>query len=610
MNKTFALLLLAAFGWSTLFAAERFPSPDWKDEPDPSASPYAVPGGRLVYAGNNPPKSFNGYLDNNTFTQMVFSLLYSTMLSIDPRTGDFGPALADWWEISDDKSTYTFHINPQARWSDGTPVTAHDVKATFDAVTSEKSQAGAYQVEFSALSSPEIIDDLTLRFPCKEVHFRNLAAIGVSLKVMPKALIDQARAECEAKGEDPDLGFNNLNFNFTLKGQQIPLVGGPYYVSEHKEGQYLTLKRRPDWWCFALPSGKGIYNFDEIRIRFFFDQNNAYEAFKKGEVDTYAVYSARIWNTESVGERFEKNWIVKQSIHNHNPIGFQGIAMNMRKPPYDDIRVRKALAMLFDRRRMVRTLMYNSYFMLTSYFQDLYDEQNPCRNLCIEYDPDEALKLLFDAGFSINQQTGKLERDGKPFVVRILTRSAGDATYLALYKEALNRVGIDIEITQKDFATWMREVGEFNFEVTMSAYSGSLALFRDPEGMWASWYADTKNGSNLPGYKNPEIDALIRSQRDEFSVAKRSEILRKIDAIVTADVPNILTWNVDSTRLLYWNKFGVPDSVLGKYGDELNIPVYWWYDADSARELKAAMEQNLPLPGRPATVDYDHTVQD
>ena len=582
---------------------DSFPGPEWQDLPDPSASPYAVPGGMLVYAGNTPPKSFNGYLDYNTFTMMVFGLLYPSMLALDTRTGDYGPSLADRWQISRDKKIFVFHINERAKWSDGTPVTAHDVKATFDAVTAKESLTGQFQVLFNDVARAEVADIpdadgqfRTIRFICKRVHWRNFGNLGGSLYIMPKALIDEARAKCRAEGIDEKTAFNRLNFN-------LHIVGGPYFVSDHREGRDMTLSRRPDWWGFKLPSGQGVYNFDKIRIRFFMDQNNAYEAFKKGEVDVYAVYSARIWHTESVGERFEKNWIVKQDVRNHEPIGFQGLAFNMRRKPYDDPRVRQAIALLFDRERMVRSLMYNAYFLQNSFCRDLYDEKNFNTNPSFDYDPDRAFALLQEAGFVFNPKTGKLERDGQPFVVRILTRSAGDATYLALFKESLARLGIELAITQRDFATWMREMKDYNFDVTVAAYSGSL--FRDPEAMWSSAYADTPNGPNLPGFKDERVDALVERQKTEFSLARRNEIMRQIDKIATEAVPYVLTWGTDSVRLLYWNKFGTPDSVLGKYGDELSIPVYWWYDTDSARELETAMKDGTPLPARAAEVDYD-----
>ena len=189
MKTAFATFLTALLTLSTttLFA-ERFPDASWTEKPDPYASPYAVPGGTLTYAGNNPPKSFNGYLDNNTFTMMIFGLMYPSLLGTDPLTGDVAPGLADWWEISDDKLSYTFHIDTRARWSDGSPITAEDVKATFDAVTAPKSLSGQFKVLFAALSSPEIIDSNTLRFPCKEKHWRNLISAGFALHHAQEAL--------------------------------------------------------------------------------------------------------------------------------------------------------------------------------------------------------------------------------------------------------------------------------------------------------------------------------------------------------------------------------------------------------------------------------------
>ncbi len=615
MMKFLAVPLLGLSLVAAPLFAERFPAPGWKEAPDPDASPYAEPGGRLVLAMNNFPRSLNAYLSNSTDTVMIFSLLYPTMLALDSRTGEYGPSLADWWEISDDKKLYTFHIDERATWSDGSPITAHDVKATFDTVMHDRSRTGSYKVGFSSLGSPYIIDDRTIAFPCTEVHWRNLGVVGGGLYIMPKKMLDAYKERCEREGRaERSFYFNEINFynefyaDFSLDGKGQQLVGGPYSVKECKEERlFMILKRNADWWGFKTPAGQGVYNFDEIHFRFFKDPNNAFEAFELGEVDVYAVYSASMWATKSVGEKYEKNWIVKQNVRNHEPIGFQGLAFNMRKPPYDDIRIRKAIAHLFDRRRMVRDLMYDAYFMQQSYCTDLYTAEHPCNTPMFEFDPAEAKRLFKEAGYEINPKTGKLERDGKPFVLKILTRSPTDRVYLAIFKETLDAMGIELVIDQIDFATWMRRTGQYDFEVTTSAFSGSI--FRDPEAMWSSRYVDEPNGANLPGFKNARVDELIEQQRTEFSVAKRNEIMREIDALATAEVPNVLTWGVNSTRILYWNKFGTPNSILGKYGDEMSIPMYWWYDPDSARELKQARANDAPLPGRVYEINYDEVTE-
>ncbi|MDI6688705.1 MAG: ABC transporter substrate-binding protein, partial [Desulfobacterales bacterium] len=135
-----------------------------------------------------------------------------------------------------------------------------------------------------------------------------------------------------------------------------------------------------------------------MKFKFFAERENAFESFKKGMIDLFPIYTARIWVNETKGDDFLKNRIVKQKIYNYNPIGFQGFAMNMRRPPFDDIRVRKAMAFLLDRRKMNSALMYGQYFLHKSYFEDLYTKQNPCSNQLAEMDKEKARNLLGQAG--------------------------------------------------------------------------------------------------------------------------------------------------------------------------------------------------------------------
>ena len=151
-------------------------------------------------------------------------------------------------------------------------------------------------------------------------------------------------------------------------------------LSAVKEQIEIRLRRRRDWWAGSKPSTRNTMNFDTVVFRYFSSNENAFEAFKKGLVDVYAVYTARIWANETIGEKFDKNWIVKRRVKNHDPIGFQGFAMNMRRPPFDDLRVRKAMAHLVDRETMIRTMMFGAYFLHRSYFEDLYDADHPCTN--------------------------------------------------------------------------------------------------------------------------------------------------------------------------------------------------------------------------------------
>ncbi len=564
------------------FAEQTFPRPGWEDRPNPLASPDAVVGGEISAYAAQYPKSFNYYLDNNVFCAELFSTLYDSLLSTDPLTAEYEPGLASRWAISDDKLTFTFWLDKDARWSDGQPITAADVKWTFDAIRDPKNLTGPHKVALEKINSPEIVDERQVRFTAQEVHWRNLDALG-SLLILPRHVYEQ-------------MDFNKLNFEF-------PVVSGLYRLGEIKEGVFVRLERRDDWWGRARRRAAHVGNFQTITHRFYADNENAFEAFKKGLFDVYPVYTARIWVNETAGARFANNWIIKQKIQNHNPVGFQGFAMNMRRPPFDDLRVRQALAHLLDREKMNRTIMYNQYFLQRSYFEDLYSKEHPCRNPVFEFNKDKARALLQEAGWKANPKTGILERDGKPFTFKFLTRDPSTDKFLAIYGEDLKDVGIELVIDQKDWAAWSKDMDEFNFDMTWAAWSGSL--FKDPESMWASREADRPGGNNITGFKNAEVDALIERQRAIFDIEQRNEICRAIDAIATREVPYILLWNINYVRLLYWNKFGTPPTVLSKFGDERAAYSLWWYDEDSAADLADAQARDARLPPRPAMVQFD-----
>ena len=160
-----------------------------------------------------------------------------------------------------------------------------------------------------------------------------------------------------------------------------------------------------------------------------------------------------------------------------------------------------------------------------------------------------------------------------------------------------------MKIERKDFAAWMRDMDAYNFDMTWASWS--QVIFRDPEDMWHSREADRPSGNNLTGFKDARADALIEKQKTLFSITERNAVCREIDALITAAVPYVLLWNTDTTRLLHWDTFGMPDTILSKFGDEQSLLGYWWFDADSAAELKAAMTTGDMLPQRATLVDFD-----
>lgn len=574
-----AQIILPAFG-------QQFPKEGWKDEPSMLSSEFAEPGGKISQYASQYPKSFNVQIDNNVLSREIFRLMYEQLLTTNPITLEDEPGLASRWEISADKKSFTFHLNPEAKWSDGKPITAGDVKWSFEAAKKPENLTGPLQTILRRLIRCEVIDERTVRIVSSEVHWKNLLACS-SFYILPSHW-----------WKDQD--FNKVNFEF-------PIVSGPYRLGEVEEPHYVRMEKRNDYWNAESPSMKGLMNFDTIEYRFYSQRDIAYEAFKKGEFDVFAVYTSNRWVKETSGERFDKNWIVKQSVHNRQPVGFQGFAMNLRRKPYDDRRVRLALAHLLDRERMNRTIMHNQYILTKSYWPDLWDAEHPCPNQLIDFNIDKARALLKEAGWVVNQKTGKLEKDGKAFVMKFLTRDPSTNKFLLIYKEALNDVGIDLVIDQKDWSAWGRDMELFNFDITWASWGA--ATIKDAEPMWSSEAADIKQSNNITGFKNKEVDELLDQMKEMFNVAERHDVIRKIDKIIFDESPYVLLWHIDYTRLLYWNKFGMPDHVLGKYTDEWSSVDYWWADQFQMDDLKAARKSDEELPAPPRDVYFDKVFQ-
>ena len=572
---TLGILAILAVTW--------YPAADWSEKPDPAASPFARRGGTIRLNGSQPPKSFNAYIDNNTYSAMVFDLLYGKLLGMNARTSELEPALARRWAVSDDGREFTFVLDERATWSDGRPVTAEDVRWTFDAVMDPKSATGPWKSMLGFFDSPEVLDARTVRFRKKGESAKDWRDIlNCSMFwILPKHAF---------AGRD----FDKLDFVNAV-------VGGAYVISRAEPQVETELRRHGRWWCQDLPQCRGTMNFDRILIRYFTGNENAFEALKKRKIDLYPVYSARIYAQETGGAAFQHNWLLKRRVRNHAPIGFQGFAMNMRRPPFDDVRVRAAMAALLDRETMNRTMMNCAYFLLNSYYADLYDEKHPCPNEMHAYDPAKAARLLAEAGWTKDPADGKLKKGGRPFAFTFLSRDATEDKFLALFDQELRAQGLAMSIVRKDFASWMRDMDEFAYDMTWASWGAGTVKY--PELAWAGAEADRRGSNNITGFKSAEVDRLIAAEKGMDDAAARLDAYRKIDALVAAEVPYVLLWQTDSTRLIYWNKFGMPDGVLAPAMREEAALPYWWYDADRADELEHAMRNGGFLPTVPETVE-------
>lgn len=548
-------------------------------EYDPIANLKAVKGGSYTSWGGSFPKSLNLFLDNNSFSAEITGLLFEPLVNLHSTKNEPVGILAESWEVSEDNKTFTFHIHPQARWSDGKPVTAEDVQFYYDVMMNPKNLTSLFRVGLKRFDRPKIIDDRTIEMTAKEEHWLNFWEAS-SFVALPKHI-----------WKDSD--FNKQNFDF-------PVVSGPYSLKEVEKNRYIILARRSDWWGGIRRYNQHKYNFDFIKYKFMEDRNKALEAFKKGEFDAYPIFTSSIWEKKTDFDQVKKGWVVKQRIYNKEPKGYQGIAINLRKPIFQDIKVREALCHLYNRELMNEKLMYNEYFLLNTYYPDLYpDNLNPDVPLR-EYNPEKARALLYDAGWRVGSD-GFLQKDGKIFEVSFLEFSE-DMRHLNVYLEDLKKVGIKPNVEQLSMSSVMKRIDNHEFDLFNQAWGASR--LRDPESSWSSVTADQIATNNYCGVKDSIIDELIEKQKTEMSLDKRNDILKSIDKRLNEIIPYVLGWQSDNIRLLYWNRFGTPEFVFDKFNRQDSIPVYWWLEPKKDNALKAAMNNNTTLPDEPKKIVY------
>jgi len=546
---------------------------------NPIASPDAVKGGTFTTWAGPYPKSLNQWLNFNAFSKSICELMFESLVGMHPTENRPIGILAQEWEVSDDQTTFTFTLHENATWSDGRPITARDIQFYYDTIMNPENLTSLFRVSLSRFDRPEIIDDRTIRLQANEPHWMNFwTAAGLS--AFPTHVWE---------GRD----FNDINFEF-------PVVSGPYRLYEVKTNRSIMLQRRGDWWGRRLKINQNTHNFDYLRFRAMSDRVKALELMKRGDFDLYAIYTSRIWARQTQFDQVEKNWIIRQTVFNHEPKAFQGFAINMRQPSLQDVRIRKALAHLLNRKLMLEKIMFNEYFLLNSYYPDLYPDNIKRGTPLIGFDPDEARRLFQEAGYSVNDQ-GLLEKDGTVFSITILQHGPL-FPQLTIYLEDLKKIGILANIDSVSLATFTRRIDNHEFDLAWRNWSA--ARLRDPEPMWHSRTADDPATQNISGVQNPQIDALIEKQKTISDIDTRNEILKEIDDILTTIHPYILLWQSDRNRLLYWNRYGTPEYILDKYNRENIAHIYWWLDAEKDAALRKAMSANQALPPEPDKVVF------
>jgi microcin C transport system substrate-binding protein len=535
--------------------------------------PRAVKGGTLRIATMTEfPATLRYYGPGvPAWNQTLHSLVYESLVGLHPTTLEWIPGLATHWQVSADKLTFRFRIDPNARFSDGTPVTSNDVIASWRLTVDKGLQDPARLRAYSAFEEPVAESRYLVSVRARTIDWQNFVRFA-GLHIYPAHVLRTTSGEQYLR-----------NYDYRM----FPGTG-PYMVSEQEiqQGKMLTIRRRTDYWAERHRRNVGTANFDQIQQIVVRDRNEELEQFREGDLDVYVVNRARMWVEDLDYPNMTRGLNQKRKIFNHHPQGIQGVAINTRRPPLDDGRVRKALRHLFNREAMVETLLLNEYVLVDSMFPGSVYE-NP-KNERIRYDPKAALGLLAAAGWSERDAQGRLIKDGRPLNLTIDYVNRESERIFTQYREDLRRVGITLDLRQVTFDALVQQLDERAFSLASVGYPGQP--FPDLSQSWLSRLADEKYTNNITGFKNPRADQIIEAYSAEFDFERRITLLREFDDILTNEHHWILEWNAPFERLAYWNRFGQPPGYLSRFGDYHDIMTLWWLDPARSGQLDAALK--------------------
>lgn len=483
------------------------------------------------------PENFSPLNSQDGYSRDVYENVVEGLLSVNPDTFEIEPQLAESYEVSKDFLTYTFRLYKNAKWSDGTPVTAEDVKFSMEAPKDIAYQASHRMPYYEDVESVEVVDPHTVKVKMKKKYFKNLEVIATKgfTPILPKSVYG------DPKKKFPD----------------HPIYGsGPYKVQTYNRGKNIILVRDDNWWGKDLPQNKGLAKFKTINFRFIKEQNLEIEMVKKGDLDYMTDVRIENFEKKAVGEPFGTK-VKKVQAENKRPKNYGFIGWNFKNPIFKDKDTRLALTHLFNRKMLLEKFMYGKAVEAKGpvYFSSPF---MPSDVKPISFDPAKAKTLLKKSGWADNDKNGVLEKqiDGasKEFRFTLLLPNRDVEKYFTMYKEDLKKAGIAMDIKLVEWNTFTKLLEEQKFDaVTLSWGGGS-----PEDDLKQIWHSDSARmgGSNFISYSNKEVDKLIDQAREEMNKNKRKVLWQKAVRLIAADAPYTYLFNPKYDLILVNNRIG------------------------------------------------------
>jgi microcin C transport system substrate-binding protein len=534
--------------------------------------------------------SFNSFILKGDAAQGM-TLVFDSLMTraLDEPDAVYG-LVAETADVAPDGLSVTFKLRPEAKFADGSPVTAEDVVFSFDTIKAKGHPALA--IPLRDVTKAEALDPATVRYTFQGTLIRDLPITVATLPILSKAYY--TAHEFDKTSLDPPLG------------------SGPYKVGPFKAGTYVTYLRRADYWGRDLPVNVGTNNFDEVRYEYYRDRTLELENLLAGNFDFREEFTSKDWAGGYNKDVVKQGRVKLLTLADERPSGAQGFFINTRRDKFRDVRVREALGLAFDFEWSNKNLFFGLYTRTASYFEnsDLKAKGLPSPEELALLEPyrdklppavfgeavsppvtdgsgnnreqlRKAAKLLADAGWTQTPQ-GLRNAKGEPFSVEILLDSPSFERIVGPYLKNLKAIGIEATMRRVDPAQYEQRMKDFDFDMTTERYALRLTPGIELKTFWGSQAAATKGSFNLAGIADPVLDELIDKIVTAKSRAELEAATRAADRVLRAGYYWVPQWYKGAHNLAFWDKFGWP-ATKPKY--ERGALDTWWYDAEKAKAL-------------------------
>lgn len=553
-------------------------------------NPNAPKGGEARFATIGSFDTFNPF---NIKGQAAAGIgqLFETLLtsSADEPFSEYG-LIAESVDVAEDRQSVTFALRPSAKFHDGSPISADDVLFSFETLKTKGSPS--FRFYYVNVAKIEKLSERQVKFSFISGENRELPLIIGQMPVLSKKY-----------WQDRDFGATTLD---------IPVGSGPYKVERFETGRFIAYQRDDQYWGKDLPVNRGRHNIEQLRYDYYRDVTVALEAFKAGNYDLRLENIAKQWATGYDFPALTQGLVKKESFPHQMPSGMQGFVYNLRRPLFQDVRVRQALAYAFDFEWSNRNLFFGQYTRTRSFFDNSelaarglpspeelallepLRKELPPEVFTAEYQPpsasddgqlrtnfQKALQLLQDAGWTFRDRKLVNAKTGDPFRFELLISEPTWERIGLPFARNLERLGIEMTVRTVDSAQYENRERSFDFDLIVNVWGQSLSPGNEQREFWSSAAADAPGSRNLAGLKNPAVDRLVDlliAAPDRTSLVTR---VRALDRALQWNHLVIPHWHLPSIRIAFWDKFGYP-ATIPMQGAQLDT---WWIDPAKAAAL-------------------------